>query len=129
MAKAEYMGGHPRMRKQAKGKLHMKRKGLRFRYGLFGKLLIPISDIHSMQAMTEEQISKDVTLTRLLFLGVFALGAKKKRVDKTPFLTVECTVDGNETHVVFKDPNAHKNNARFYALQRRIRKCHSTIGG
>lgn len=122
MAKAEYMGGHPRMRKQAKGKLRMKRKGLRFRYGLFGKLLIPIADIRSMQAMTEEQVSRDVTLAGLFFLGRLAFGAKKKRVDKTPFLTIECTVDGNETHVVFKDPNAHKNNARFYALQRKRMK-------
>lgn len=122
MAKAEYMGGHPRMKKQAKGHIHIKKKGLVFHYGSFGWLRIRMDDITDMHALTEEQITKDVTLTRMLFLGVFAFGAKKKRIEKSPYLTIDCTIDGSETSVVFKDPYAHKHNAKYHSIQRKRAK-------
>ena len=117
MAKAEYMGGHPHMRKQVEGQLSVGSNAVVFSYGLLGKLRIPFEDIQSMSALTEEQISRNVTLTRFLLIGWFALAAKKKRVDKTPYLTIACTVDGVETSVIFKDPDAHKHNAHYYALK------------
>lgn len=117
MAKAEYMGGHPRMRKQAEGRLSLGLNSVEFSYGMLGNLRIPYDDIRSMSALTEEQISRDVTMARLLLIGVFAFAAKKKRVDKTPYLTIDCVVDGVETSVIFKDPDAHKHNAQYYSMK------------
>ncbi len=117
MAKAEYMGGHPHMRKQVEGQLSIGINAVNFSYGLLGKLHIPFEDIRSMSALTEEQISRNVTLTRFLLIGVFAFAAQKKRVDKTPYLTIDCVVNGVETSVIFKDPDAHKHNAHYYALK------------
>ncbi len=122
MANAEYMGGHPRMRKQMTGQIYIGKKGLRFKKGIFRKMFIPINAIKDMHALTEEQISKDVTLTRVLLLGIFALGAKKKTVTKSPYLTIDCTIDGGDTSIVFKDPAAHKHNAKYHAIQRKLAK-------
>ena len=39
---------------------------------------IPINNLIRYELKTESEIQKDVTLTRLLALGIFAFGAKKK---------------------------------------------------
>jgi len=47
---------------------------------------IPISDLTRYEIKSESQISKDVTLTRLLTLGIFAFGVKKQTKIEEQFL-------------------------------------------
>ena len=48
---------------------------------------IPINQITRYELKTESEIQKDVTLTRLLALGIFAFGAKKKtEINNTYFI-------------------------------------------
>lgn len=68
---------------------------------------IPYSDISSIQIKTETEISKDVTITRLVFMGVFAFGAKKKRVKEENFCIIKYTSSQNieETMLIKLIPN------------------------
>ena len=47
---------------------------------------IPISELTRYEIKSESQISKDVTLTRLLALGIFAFGVKKQTKIEEQFL-------------------------------------------
>jgi hypothetical protein len=67
---------------------------------------LPFDRVRSVEFRTEEQVSKDVTLTRLLFAGLLAFGLKKKRVNRAQYLVVGY-VDGNnnEQQCVLKIDN------------------------
>lgn len=51
-------------------------------------IVIPFDKLEPLTLKTEEQIEKDVTLTRLLLVGILAFGLKKKKVTKNQFLIV-----------------------------------------
>lgn len=68
---------------------------------------------------TDEQISKDVTLTRLLALGVFAFGTKKKTTMVTNHLVIEYNCGGLETAAIFKGDAAPEVNSDI--LKRRTK--------
>ncbi|ORX22475.1 hypothetical protein BVF91_11585 [Thermoanaerobacterium sp. PSU-2] len=55
---------------------------------------------------TEEQISKDVTLTRLLLVGIFAFGLKKKRVTHEQYLIINYDKESNG---IFQIPKLYIN--------------------
>lgn len=114
MAKIEYLGGFPFAARSGKCTLIVGGKRLHFSLGglsVLGTLNtwgIPYTDIRSAQAMTEEQVRHDVTLTRLLLVGVAAFAIKKRRTESTAYLTVDCIIGGNEYSLLFKTANAHK---------------------
>ena len=62
---------------------------------------------------TDEQISKDVTLTRLLTLGIFALGAKKKSIVVTNYLVIEYDCGGIQTVAAFTGNTAPELNSEI----------------
>lgn len=100
----KYEGGHPDLAFEASGILRVDEDELRFQYGGFtlNKVLnIPFEEIVSAEVKTEEQISKDVTLTRLLAFGIFAFGLKKKRVTKQSYLVVNFVRSGIEGAAIF----------------------------
>jgi hypothetical protein len=77
--------------------------------GLFGTTVkIPYGDIIDVQLQTEEQVSKDVTLTRLLLIGVLAFGAKKKTKTVNYCLVIEYKKDGIQTKGVFSGEKCNK---------------------
>jgi hypothetical protein len=51
-------------------------------------IFIPYDKLEPLNLKTEEQIEKDVTLTRLLLVGVLAFGLKKKKVTRSQFLII-----------------------------------------
>jgi hypothetical protein len=105
---AKYLGGHPLLMKEADGIARITKIGLFFEVMLtVNKFYIPAESILKAEFKNEEQISKDVTLTRLLALGIFAFALKKKTSIHINFLTVTyITEEGIENTIVFQTKNA-----------------------
>jgi len=67
---------------------------------------IPYSNMNSLSMKTESQISKDVTLTRLVLMGAFAFGAKKKTVNTDVFAIINYNnSDGKEQSIIMSISN------------------------
>jgi hypothetical protein len=103
----KYLGGHPDIRNEVDGLMVVNSAGIFFEVTLtFFNLHIPVENIIKAEFKTEEQISKDVTLGRLLVFGVFAFGMKKKKVEKLSYLVLTYTDSGIENTIVFTNKNA-----------------------
>lgn len=99
----EYFGGHPNILNKTVGTLDIKKNGLYFQRSLpFGSFIIPIQDIVKADFKNDTQISKDVTLTRLLALGIFAFGAKKKTKEEHNYLVITYVSEGIENAIIFE---------------------------
>ena len=61
-----------------------------------------ISQLTRYEVKTETEINRDVTLTRLIALGIFAFGAKKKTETNTEYLILTYIDNGVEITCVFK---------------------------
>nr|WP_243149584.1 SHOCT domain-containing protein [Clostridium niameyense] len=68
---------------------------------------IPLESIITAEYKNEKDIEKDVTLTRLLLLGIYAFGVKKKKVEKHDYLILNCNIDGVENKIIFEIVNAN----------------------
>lgn len=85
---------------------------------LKGKYSIPFENISNLSIKTDEQISKDVTLTRLLLIGVFAFGAKKKTKTVTNYLVIDYVDKNISSSAIFTGPKVPKFHASMLtALQ------------
>lgn len=63
---------------------------------------VPISQLTKYEVKTETEIRRDVTLTRLVALGIFAFGVKKKTETNTQYLILSYMDSGVEVTCVFK---------------------------
>jgi len=63
---------------------------------------ISISNLLKYEVKTKSEIKHDVTLTRLLTLGIFAFGVKKKSKIEEQFLIISYTQNNIEIQCVFK---------------------------
>lgn len=63
---------------------------------------IPISDLTRYEVKTETEIQRDVTLTRLVALGIFAFALKKEKKVEEQFLILSYNQSGVEVTCVFK---------------------------
>jgi len=63
---------------------------------------ILISQLIKYESKTETEIRRDVTLTRLIALGIFAFGIKKKTETNTQYLILTYIDNGVEVTCVFK---------------------------
>jgi len=103
----EYLGGHPDIEQRTIGNIYVNKKGIFFDASLSPKFIyIPIQNIIKSEFKNEEQISKDVTLTRLLAFGIFAFGLKKKRKEVQNYLIVTYDENGIENTIIFESKNA-----------------------
>lgn len=64
---------------------------------------IPINQITRYEIKTESEIQKDVTLTRLLALGVLAFGLKKKTEINNSYLILSYTQNNVQIDCIFKN--------------------------
>lgn len=111
MAKLNYLGGIPQLKKSGEVDVYAYNKEVQVysKAGLFGTTVkIPYENIIDVQLQTEEQVSKDVTLTRLLLIGVFAFGAKKTTKTTNYCLVIEYSKDGIQTKGVFSGEKCNK---------------------
>ena len=87
---AEYKGGHPMLTKEKDCKLKITNESLAI--SCAGQTaVIGYDTITGIHYETAEQISRRITATRILALGVFALAFKKKQKDTTKYLTIDFT--------------------------------------
>lgn len=63
---------------------------------------IRIEDIVDAQIKSEEEISKDVTITRLLLVGIFAFGLKKTTKKDHRYIVIKTVEDGFENTLVLE---------------------------
>lgn len=96
-----YVGGHPSLGIPTNGLLIIGPRGIRFKERNRDFFSVPLDDIASIRIETGEQIEQRITVTRILFIGLFALAVPKKRIARQSYLTVDCEVDGEEQTVVF----------------------------
>lgn len=80
----EYLGGYPRMSGIGNVKITASKDSLIWTGNK--PILIPLDTIKSIEMKTESQISKDITLTRLLTTGIFALAWRKKTTIENIYL-------------------------------------------
>lgn len=102
----KYAGGHKDIPKACDGNLVITEHGLFFRPGLTQVMHIPITDITKVEHLDDTQISKDVTLTRLLLVGIFAFGLKKKRKEEHHFVVINHIDLGMENKLIFEHKKA-----------------------
>lgn len=63
---------------------------------------VKLENIKDIQYKTEEEIRRDVTLTRLAVLGIFAFGLKKKSIETRYYLIVTTVDDGYDNDLVLQ---------------------------
>jgi hypothetical protein len=81
-------------------------------------IVFPMDNIKDVSFKTDEQISKDVTLTRLLLTGVLAFGLKKKSKNVTNYLTIEYDLDGIHSDLILKGASIVKLNSLILKARR-----------
>lgn len=71
-------------------------------------LEIPVLDLLKYEVKTESEIRHDVTLGRLLVLGIFAFGVKKKSKVEEQFLIISYIQNGVEVQCIFKQSSENQ---------------------
>jgi len=98
-----YLSGIPQLNKQdVRAFIKFDAQSISIEIPLGGKVRILKEDLLSVQEKTEDQITKDVTLTRLLTFGIFAFGMKKKRRNTEKYLILTYLDSGQEMIAVFR---------------------------
>ena len=97
----EYLGGSPHINVTSSGYLRPNEDVLSFAYTNGKPINTKWENIKSVEVKTHEQLTKDVTLGRVLALGVFALAAKKQTVHTKQYLVVHCEEEGINYDMVF----------------------------
>ncbi len=98
----EYLGGSPRITEMSSGYIKPRENVLAFTCQDGGKsVYTKWNAIKSVEVKTHEQITNDVTLGRVLALGVFALAAKKQNVHTKQYLVIHCEEEGVNYDMLF----------------------------
>lgn len=118
---AEYMGGYEVARK-AKGSLSIYLDKVEFKVVLNSNasFTIPNSDISNIAVEGRDEVSRRVTVTRLLATGIFAFALKKKGKDQEAFITL-ILIDGREVVFNVADKSPMEVKAKLSAAISRIK--------
>lgn len=100
-----YLGGHPFLPNSGAAIISVRENGIVIVAGrkAAGNTF---SGIKAVDFLSQDQVSRDITLTRLLTLGVFAFGLKKKRVDHKEFIRISFEVKGIENTILLQAKSA-----------------------
>lgn len=99
----DYVGGHPKNIKGC-GSVWL----TLIPQGILSSInddLIPYSEIKTIEFKTEEEVSRDVTLTRMIAFGVYALALKKEKRKVTDYLILGCEKNGIKYSIAFAGDN------------------------
>lgn len=75
------------------------------------EIKIPLKDIIDVSTKMEDEVSRDVTLTRLLIFNVFAFGLKKEKHHLQKFLIIRYLDDKQEEKSLIFGGNLHPEKA------------------
>lgn len=105
-ATVKYSGGHREVTKACDVILVVNPYGVFFRPGITQVIHLPIESIIRAEYVDGTQISKDVTLTRLLLFNILAFGLKKKRTEEHHFIVITYIENGIENKIIFEHKKA-----------------------
>jgi hypothetical protein len=114
-----YCGGIPEIKKPGEVSVKVSSDSVYVSANLLKNATIRFDVMSNVSMKTDEQISKDITLTRLLTLGVFAFGAKKKTKTVTNHLVIEYDCGGVQTAAIFAGNSVAEVNSEI--LKRRMK--------
>ena len=121
-----YCGGIPEMPKADIIEIVAFPDSMKIIRGFRKGIVIPYESIINISLKTEEQISKDVTLTRLIAMGVLAFGAKKKTKNITNYLIVNYLNNGIECTAVFTGETLPKVVSQINTARQKYLEAHPT---
>ena len=101
----KYGGGYPNITMNGQLNLALKKDKLTFSQLFKTHYTLDIKNITNVQYKSEQEISKDVTLTRLLTFGLFAFGMKKKKTNNSYFIIISILEDEFENDIVLEIEN------------------------
>lgn len=103
--KVDYIGGHYEAPEGKEGiKVGIIPQGILID-GINIRGLIPYSEIKDVQFKTDAEVQSDVTLTRMIAFGVYALAMKKKKKVVTNYLILTLEQNGMKYSMAFSGDN------------------------
>ena len=117
----KYMGGLAEVKKQKDINFNISTKGIIFNIGVFNKVNIPIDSITNFRVMDQNEVHRDITLTRLFLFGLFAIGMKKKRIEQHYFIVIDYEDYGINNSIIIEMKNqksAIKAHSNFIQVRR-----------
>lgn len=125
MALLTYCGGLPDVTKTGEYAVEAFPEYIVISSGLFAKKhKLSFDCITDVTIKTDEQISKDVTLTRLLLVGVLAFGAKKKTKTHTNYLVIDFVDAGISSSLILTGKEIPKFHAELMKARQKYYKRH-----
>jgi len=85
----EYVGGLSDILKKDTVSLFMNNEVMVVNYIINGKKIIPFEDIISIESKNQEQVSKNITIARLILSKIFKYNIKKTKTPKRKFIVVK----------------------------------------
>lgn len=117
-----YCGGIPEAPKQKDLNVFAMPEHIEIQLSLFKKYKIPYDNIINISLKTSEQITKDVTLSGLLLIGIFAFADKKTTKHITNYLVIEYEENNVKTNVIFTGKAIPKFHASLLKVQQNYYK-------
>ncbi|WP_010236348.1 hypothetical protein [Clostridium arbusti] len=119
-----HIGGHPFIKSNSFVKLQTTNEDYIYIDvsipGKVDKIKIPYTDIIECRYQTQENITKDVTVARLLTLGVFAFAFKKTNSSTKGYLILSYILDGVKVDCVFSANNTQKLNIFAFNINKTL---------
>jgi hypothetical protein len=123
--KCDYLGGYsekPKPRKLSNAFMRLSQDGIFHRAGIH-TFTIPWEQVASIEIEGPDQAGQRVTLTRVLAIGIFALGAQKKQ--KSAVIVVGLR-DGSEAYFQTREYMAFDLQARLGPIINRLHRAEGT---
>jgi len=92
--RVDYLGGIPKLRRAGEAKVRVTSTGITVRKNVLRKAKILHGDIIDVAIKTDEQLSKDITLSRLVALGDSASGNRNSVSQISKVLTISFNYKG-----------------------------------
>lgn len=86
--KIRYIGGHPLLSTEQNANIVFKEDG--FTLSTYTSVEVNYDQIKTIASETEKEVIERFTATRIALFGPFALAMKKRKVNNTKYLVVEC---------------------------------------
>ncbi|MDD7793714.1 SHOCT domain-containing protein [Clostridium sp. 'White wine YQ'] len=102
---SKYVGGGA-LPKASSGIITVNSNGVFFEIGFAEIIHISLRDITKAEYLDNTQVTKDVTLTRMLLVGPFAFALKKTKKAEQFFVVINYNVNGMESKIIFEDKRA-----------------------
>lgn len=118
-----HLGGHPYLQANDKIRFQIRNNNTIYFYkeSSDNGEEIPISQLTRYEVKTESEIHKDVTLTRLLALGIFAFAVKKKTKIEEQYLILSYIQNGIEVNCILKRDNQQAQLGNVISTLNRLR--------